>query len=504
MGDALTELDARELSDAVRRGETSATAIVQAHHRAMDRGADLQAWLCRTDDAALAHAARIDDARDRGGPLGRLAGVPIGLKDLFVTRGIPTTAGSRILSGWIPPYQGEHARRVDDADMVLLGKLSLDEFAMGSSNENVVGEPVRNPWARDRVAGGSSGGAAAAVAARMIPVALGSDTGGSIRQPAACCGVVGLKPTYGRVTRSGMIAFASSLDQAGPITRSVRDAAAVLEILAGRSDGDSTCVDAPVPDFVAACERGAKGLRIGVHRRSLDADGLDDDVRARFLEALALLCDRGATLVDVELPHAALGIATYYVLCAAEAASNLARYDGVRYGARVAAASVEASIEASRSAGFGPEVRRRILLGTFVLRAESYEAYYGRAARVRRLVADDHTRAFAGCDVIATPTAPQPAFRLGERNADPLAMYLGDIFTVGANLAGLPAISIPCGFTRPDRTPRLPIGLQLVGPAWREDAVLAAAAAHEDGSAWHRERPPIAADETSPASEPST
>ena len=492
----LTSWSVRALATAVRSGEVTATAIVEAHLAALDRGAGLHAWLCRVDDRARVHAATLDAAHARGEALGVLGGVPLGLKDLFVTEGIPTTAGSRILAGWIPPYDGEHNTRMRDAGAVLLGKLSLDEFAMGSSNENVPGEAVRNPWAHDRVAGGSSGGAAAAVAARMVPFALATDTGGSIRQPAALCGVVGLKPSYGRVTRAGMIAFASSLDQAGPITRSVRDAAVVLGALAGPSPGDATCVNEPVPDFAQACERGTQGLRVGVYRRALDGDGLDQDVRVAFFAALEVLRDAGVTLVDIELPHADLGVATYYVLCAAEASSNLARYDGMRYGPRVTAGSVEASVEATRSAGFGAEVRRRILLGTFVLRKAGYEAYYGRAARVRRLVADDYLEAFAHCDVIASPTAPQPAFGRGERNADPLAMYLGDVFTVGANLAGLPAISIPCGFTRSG--PRLPIGLQLVGPPWREDLVLTAAAGHEDATRWHHERPPMLTDETSP------
>jgi aspartyl-tRNA(Asn)/glutamyl-tRNA(Gln) amidotransferase subunit A len=321
----------------------------------------------------------------------------------------------------------------------------------------------------------------------MCTVALGSDTGGSIRQPAALCGIVGLKPSYGRVPRSGMIAFASSLDQAGPMTRSVRDAAAVLEVIAGHDGGDATSLDVPVPALVAACDRGAAGLRVGVHRRALELPGLADDVRAAFEQSLAVLKDRGATLVDVELPHFELAIATYYVLCTAEAASNLARYDGVRYGKREPADTLIASYEATRSAGFGAEVKRRILLGTFVLRKDSYAAYYGRAQRVRTLVARDYTDAFAHCDVIASPTSPSAAWKLGERTADPLAMYLADVFTVGANLAGLPAISIPCGFTD---SPRLPIGLQLIGPHLREDVLLAAAAAHEDGTKWHTERPP--------------
>lgn len=468
----------------------TATAIVRAHLDAIDRRPHLHAWLARTSDAALEHAAQIDRRRARGEALGVLCGVPMGLKDLFVTKGVATTAGSRMLADWRPPYDGEHATRLRAADAVLLGKLSLDEFGMGSSSENVPGEPVRNPWALDRSAGGSSGGSAAAVAARMVPFGLGTDTGGSIRQPAAMCGVVGLKPSWGRVTRAGMIAFASSLDHAGPITRSVRDAALVLSVLAGPSDGDATCVAEAPGDFVGACDRGAKGLRIGVHREALDDDAIDPDVRRAFDDALAVLVGAGATLVDVDLPHAALGVATYCVISMAEAASNLARYDGVRYGMHVAADSLAASIEATRSAGFGAEVRRRILLGTYVLRADERAAYYERAARVRSCIAADYDAAFARCDLVASPTAQAPAAVRGVAR-NPLAVYRSDALTVGANLAGLPAISIPCGFA----AGRLPIGLQLTGPHWREDLVLAAAAAHEDATAWHRESPP----ETSPA-----
>ncbi len=478
-----------EIALAIARRELDSIDVVE---HALARIAVLQPQLHAFVhlDAALAReaAARVD-AGDRDGVL---AGVPLGLKDLFVTADMPTTAGSRMLAGWRPPYHGSHARRLDDAGAVRLGKLSLDEFAMGSSNENVPGEPVRNPWALDRVAGGSSGGAAAAVAAGMVPAAIGSDTGGSIRQPASLCGVVGLKPSWGRVTRAGMIAFASSLDQAGPIARSVLDVAQVLGVLAGADPLDSTCAARPVPDFVAACRDVPTGLRVGVHRDALALPGLDADVRAAFEAALVRLRDAGATIVDVALPHATAAVPTYYVLCTAEAASNLARYDGIRYGVRVAADTLAATIEASRSAGFGAEVRRRILLGNFVLRKDSYEHYYGRAQRVRQRIADDYREAFAHCDVIASPTAPQPAFELGARVADPLAMYLGDVFTVGANLAGLPAISVPCGFSR--GTPRLPIGLQLVGPRFREDLVLGAAALHERTGTWHRERPPLAAE----------
>lgn len=476
------------------RGERTATEVVRDALDAIAATAKLDAWVHVAEHEAMQRAALLDHARADGTPMGPLAAVPIGLKDNFITRGIPTTAGSRILgalspSPWLPPFEGEHDRRTRDAGAVLVGKLSLDEFAMGSANENVPGRPARNPWAIDRSPGGSSGGAAAAVAAGVVPLAVGSDTGGSVRQPAAMCGVVGFKPTYGRVPRAGMIAFASSLDQAGSIARSVRDAALLLVTLAGPSPGDATCVAAPPLDLDAAADRSIRGLRIGVPRRALEAPGLDPQVAAAFEQALVVLRERGAVTVDVDLPHADLGVATYYVIASAEAASNLARYDGIRYGPRAVAHDLETTIEKSRTAGFGPEVRRRILLGTFVLRKAGYDAYFGQASRVRSLVAADHDAAFASCDVLATPTAPTPALPLGRHRDDPLAAYLGDVFTVGANLAGLPAISVPCGFTR--TAPRLPLGLQLVAPAWREDVLVAVAAAYEADTPWHDERPPL-------------
>jgi aspartyl-tRNA(Asn)/glutamyl-tRNA(Gln) amidotransferase subunit A len=480
-----------ELARGVREGEWSAVEVLAAHRERIDAVEPrVHAFLRHTTALAQSHAAAIDARRARGEALGVLAGVPYGLKDLFVTRGIETTAGSRVLAGWLPPFDGSHAAALAGADALLCGKLSLDEFAMGSSNENVPPDVavVCNPWALDRVPGGSSGGSAAAVAAGMLPFALGTDTGGSIRQPASLCGVVGLKPTYGRVSRHGMIAFASSLDQAGPITRTVRDAALVLGVIAGHDPRDATSLALAVPDWLAACEGGLAGLRIGVQRDALALPGLDAEVGAAFTAALAVMQAQGAVLVDVALPHCDHAVPAYYVSCMAEAASNLARYDGVRYGARVPGSTLAQTYEATRTAGFGAEVQRRILLGTFVLRKDSYAAYYGRAQQVRTLVARDHEHAFTQCDVLASPTSPVPAFRIGERVTDPLAMYLSDVFTVGANLAGLPAISVPCGLTRA----RLPIGLQLVGPRLGESQVLRAAAAYEDATSWHRERPTFA------------
>jgi aspartyl-tRNA(Asn)/glutamyl-tRNA(Gln) amidotransferase subunit A len=494
----ILSLSARALASAVREGQVSALEATRAY---LDQIAATEplvhAYRCVVAERALAEAAKVDDARARGETLGPLAGVPIALKDIFVTAGIPTTCGSAILADWTPPYQGSHARRCAEAGAILLGKLAMDEFGMGSTNENTPFEPVRNPWALTHVPGGSSGGTAAAVAVRSCALGLGSDTGGSIRQPASHCNLVGLKPSYGRVSRHGMIAFASSLDQAGPITREVGDAALALQVLAGHDPFDATSLAEPVPDYLAAVDEGASrgltGLRVGVDRRTLDRDGLDPEVRARFEAALAVLVGAGASLCEVELPHFEHAVATYYVLCTAEASSNLARYDGLRYGRHEARASLRETYEATRHAGFGAEVQRRILLGTFVLRAESYADYYGRAMKVRTLIARDYAAAFDHCDVIASPSAPVPAWRLGEHLDDPLAMYLADLFTIGANLAGLPAISIPAGFGSTHAgQPALPIGLQLIGPRLGEPTLLRAAAAHEAATTWHRQAPPYA------------
>ncbi|KIG12717.1 Aspartyl-tRNA(Asn) amidotransferase subunit A [Enhygromyxa salina] len=484
---------ARALAKGIRDGELSSLDVTRAYLEQIHATEPaLHAYRCVTSELALAQAQAVDRARASGASLGPLAGVPVALKDIFVTQGVETTCGSAILAGWVPPYQGTHAQRLADAGAVLLGKLSMDEFGMGSANENTPFEPVHNPWARDHVPGGSSGGTAAAVAARSCALGLGSDTGGSIRQPASLCNLVGLKPTYGRVSRHGMIAFASSLDQAGPMTREVGDAALALGVLAGVDPRDSTSLDAPVPDYLAAVDAGAQGqlagTTIGLHRRALELDGLAPQVRDRFEASLAQLADAGARVIDIELPHFEHAVATYYVLCTAEASSNLARYDGVRYGLRRDRPSLRETYEATRHDGFGAEVARRILLGTFVLRADSYADYYGRAMKVRSLIAQDYAAAFARCDMIASPTSPVPSWRIGAKVDDPLAVYLLDVFTIGANLAGLPAISIPAGFTA--SAPRLPIGLQLIGPRLAEPALLRVAAAHEAANRWHLERPP--------------
>lgn len=481
---SILDWTALELSTAVRAGDVTAADATDAYLRRIQAvEPKINAYLRVVEDEARAVAESVDKRRQAGETLGPLAGVPLALKDIFITEGIETTCGSKILEGWTPPYDGTHASRLRGADSVMLGKVSMDEFAMGSSNENSPHPPVRNPWNTDFVPGGSSGGSVAAVAARTALCTLGTDTGGSIRQPASLCNVVGLKPTYGRVSRHGMIAFASSLDQAGPVTRTVRDAALVLGVIAGKDDMDATTLDAPVEDYLAACDKGVAGLRIGVHRKAMELEGLDEDVRVAFTRSLEELEGLGATLVDVELPHFAHAVATYYILCTAEASSNLARYDGVRYGARVEEPSLLKMYKATREAGFGAEVKRRIMLGTFVLRASSYEEYYGRAMKVRTLIKRDYEAAFRQCDLIASPTSPVPGFRIGERIADPLSMYLSDVFTIGANLAGLPGISIPGGFSSAARP--LPIGLQLVGPRLAESRLFSAAAAYEAHTTWH-------------------
>ena len=481
---------AGSIREDVRSGRRSAVEVCRHY---LERIAESEGrWNALTAvfrDEALARAAEVDRHRNEWRDL-PLLGVPITVKDVICTRGQPTTAASRILAGFRPPYDATVAARLRDAGAIVVGKTNCDEFAMGSSTEHSAYGPSRNPWDPERTPGGSSGGAAAAVAAGLAPVAIGSDTGGSIRQPAAFCGIAGLKPTYGRVSRYGLLAFASSLDQIGPLARTVADTALVLGVLAGHDPRDATSVDAPVDDYTAALTGDAAGLRVGVPRTLLrhgDA-GIDSEVLAAFDKALVALAAAGASLVDVELPHAEHAVPVYYLVAPAEASSNLARYDGVRYGARAAAATeggdgagspLAAMYDRTRDAGFGAEVKRRIMLGTYALSAGYYDAYYRRAQRVRSLIRRDYDRAFdaagPGVDVIAMPTTPAPAFRLGEHLQDPLAMYLGDVFTVSANLTGLPAISVPAGLT----AARLPIGLQLVGRAFGESTLLRLAHAYE-------------------------
>jgi aspartyl-tRNA(Asn)/glutamyl-tRNA(Gln) amidotransferase subunit A len=465
------------LRDGVVDGTRTAVSLCREALAALDAAHALNAVLSRADDIALADAAAIDampvDARSRL----PLAGVPIALKDNICVRGGRTTAGSRILDTFTAPYDATVVTRLRAAGAVIVAKTNCDEFAMGSSNENSAYGPVRNPWAHDRTPGGSSGGSAAVVAAGAVPASLGSDTGGSIRQPAALCGVVGIKPTYGRVSRYGLMAYGSSLDQIGPFASTVRDAALVLQVIAGEDALDATSADGPLVQ-VPGDDVSLEGVRIGVPRALL-ADGVDPDVAASIDAALALCAGRGATLVDVALPHARSAVPTYYLVATAEASANLARYDGVRYGHRADLprdADITDMYEQTRSEGFGAEVQRRILLGTYVLSAGYYDAYYRKAQQVRTLITRDYLTALADVDVIAMPTSPTTAFRLGERLEDPLQMYLADVFTVSANLAGLPGVSVPCGLDAQG----LPIGLQLMGRAFDETGLLRVAAAYED------------------------
>jgi aspartyl-tRNA(Asn)/glutamyl-tRNA(Gln) amidotransferase subunit A len=475
------------LRDAVRAGARTATEICRdALARIEAADPSLHCFNTLAAERALARAASIDRDRDRWRDA-PLAGVPVALKDNLCTRGLRTTASSRVLKTFVPPYDATVVARLEDAGAVIVGKTNCDEFAMGSSNENSAFGPVRNPWALDRTPGGSSGGSAAAVAARLTPLALGSDTGGSIRQPAALCGIVGVKPTYGRVSRYGLIAFASSLDQVGPLTRTVRDAALALTVIAGPDPLDATCAREPVPDIVAALTGDIRDVRIGVPWRLLDT-GVDGEVSRAFTAALDRLAARGATLVDVELPHAQYATAVYYLVATAEASSNLARYDGVRYGFRAAEQDLRAMYARTRELGFGLEVKRRIMLGTYVLSAGYYDAYYLKAQQVRTLIVRDYDGAFERADVVAMPTSPTPAFKIGDRVADPLQMYLADVFTVSANLAGLPAVSVPCGFT----ADRLPVGLQLTGRRFDESTMLRVADAYERDTEWSKQAPPIA------------
>jgi aspartyl-tRNA(Asn)/glutamyl-tRNA(Gln) amidotransferase subunit A len=469
------------LAAAVRAGQTRARDVVEAAIARAEAASGLNAVVTLDPSQARAAADAIDADPSRAGAL---AGVPLFHKDLFSTRGLRTTASSRMLADYVPPFDATVVERLGAAGTVTLGKASLDEFAMGSSNETALGGPVLNPWDRARVPGGSSGGSAALVAAGVVPLATGTDTGGSVRQPAAFCGITGLKPSYGRVSRFGMIAFASSLDQAGVLARSAADCAQALSAIAGHDPRDPTSSPRPVDDYPAALGQGVTGRRIGIVREWF-GEGVDPAVGDQVREALRRLEAAGATLVDVALPTLAHAIPAYYVIAPAEASSNLARFDGVRFGHRAEAPSDLADLYTrTRAEGFGAEVRRRILLGTFVLSSGYYDAYYRKAQRVRRLIALDFARAFDGVDLLAGPTAPTVAFRIGEKTTDPLEMYAADVNTVAVNLAGLPAISVPAGFVG-----GLPVGLQLAAPAFGEDRLLAAAAALEAASDWHRARP---------------
>jgi aspartyl-tRNA(Asn)/glutamyl-tRNA(Gln) amidotransferase subunit A len=469
-----------ELRAGIANGTTKATDLAASYYDRIARvNPRLNVYLSLTKERALAEAARVDAQAAKGDPLPPLAGIPVGIKDVLVMKGAPATAGSKILEGYRPPYDATAVEKLAAAGAVLLGKLNCDEFAMGSSNENSAYGPVRNPVDTERVPGGSSGGSAAAVAANLAAVTLGSDTGGSSRQPASLCGVVGVLPTYGRVSRYGLIAFASSLDRVGPFAAHVRDAATLLGVIAGHDPKDATSSPVPVPDFAAESDKPVEGMRIGVPAEYF-AEGLDPEVRAAIEAGIDALKAAGCTVKPISLPHTKYAIPVYYLVATAEASANLARFDGVRYGHRtVASENLTALYCNSRDEGFGPEVKRRILLGTYALSAGYYDAYYKKAQQVRRLLAEDFLRAFAEVDAIVTPTSPVPAFKLGEKSGDPLAMYLADIFTVPASMAGICGVSVPCGATKAG----LPVGMQVLAAHFNEGTAFRVARAVEDAGA---------------------
>ncbi|HVF20024.1 MAG TPA: Asp-tRNA(Asn)/Glu-tRNA(Gln) amidotransferase subunit GatA [Mycobacteriales bacterium] len=476
----LTRLTAVETARVVAFGEASAVDVAQAH---LDRisavDERVHAFLHVDADGALAAAKQVDDRRAAGEELGPLAGVPLALKDVFTMTGVPTTCGSKILEGWRPPYDATVTSRLKAAGIVILGKTNMDEFAMGSSTENSAYGPTRNPWDLDRIPGGSGGGSSASLAAFLAPLAIGTDTGGSIRQPAAVTGTVGAKPTYGGVSRYGLVALASSLDQAGPCARNVLDAALLHEVIAGHDLMDSTSLDLPVPSVVDAARRAdVKGMRVGVVRE-FSGEGYQAGVSQRFTEAVELLASLGAEVVEVSCPHFDYALAAYYLILPSECSSNLARFDAMRYGLRVGddgTRSAEEVMSLTRDAGFGDEVKRRIILGSYALSSGYYDAYYGQAQKVRTLITDDFTAAFEQCDVLLSPTTPTTAFKIGERVDDPLAMYLADLCTIPSNLSGGAAMSVPCGLAPEDG---LPVGLQIMAPALADDRMYRVAAAYE-------------------------
>ncbi len=496
---SLTEITIAEARDLLDKREVAARELTEAHIAAVEAARPLNAFITETPEKALEMAAASDERRAHGGDgdLGVMEGIPVGIKDLFCTEDILTTAGSHILDGFHPPYESTVSANLWRAGAVLLGKTNLDEFAMGSSNMTSYYGGVENPWRatggdnRPLVPGGSSGGSAAAVAARAVMGATGTDTGGSIRQPAAFTGIVGMKPTYGRCSRWGVVAFASSLDQAGPLTRDVRDAAIMLRAMAGHDAKDSTSVDHPVPDYEAALTGDVRGLRIGVPEQ-YRVEGMPGEIETLWSQGIEWLKAAGAEPVEISLPHTKYALPTYYIVAPAEASSNLARYDGVRYGLRVPAGELDEMYEATRGEGFGAEVKRRVLIGTYVLSAGYYDAYYNKARRVRSLILRDFTEAFATVDAILTPTAPSAPFAMGEKMDDPIAMYLNDVFTVPASLAGLPAISVPAGLSAEG----LPLGLHVIGKAFDEEMVLRVAGVLEEAADFTAEPVFIAGRET--------
>ncbi len=482
----MIEKTASELSDLFRRGEVRAEAITQAYLDAIrSREPRVQAFLSRDENNALDQARRLDAKRHSGQPLGKLAGIPVAVKDVLCVRGQTTTAASKILANYRPPYDAHVVERLLAEDAILVGKTNLDEFAMGSSTENSAFQVTRNPWDLERIPGGSSGGSAAAVAASLAPLSIGTDTGGSVRQPASHCGILGLKPSYGRVSRFGVIAYGSSLDQVGPFGRCTHDVALALEAIAGHDRRDSTSVDRPVPEYIKTLDTPLSPLTIGV-AREFWGEGLDSEVEGAVRDALKVLESKGATIREVSLPHSSYSVAAYYLVATAEASSNLARYDGVHFGHRSKDhANLIDMFCKSRGEGFGTEVKRRIMLGTYALSSGYIDAYYLKALKVRRLIRNDFDAAFHQCDVILGPTSPTPAFKIGEKVNDPLAMYLADIYTISANLAGIPGMSIPCGMTRAG----LPIGLQILAAPFDEEKIFRVARMYERETTWHTRRP---------------
>jgi aspartyl-tRNA(Asn)/glutamyl-tRNA(Gln) amidotransferase subunit A len=479
-------LSLREAAEQIRNKKLSSVELVRAlHARVAAVDSRIEAFLHDDHERAIEQAKE----RDAQPAKGALHGVPVALKDNMSAAGLPCTCSSKILKNYVAPYDSTAARKLKESGAVLFGRLNMDEFAMGSSTENSAFKKTKNPWDLQRIPGGSSGGAAAAVAADACLGALGSDTGGSIRQPAALCGCVGLKPTYGRVSRFGLVAFASSLDQIGPVTKTVEDSAILLNAISGADPMDSSSLTQAVPDYTKALGRDVKGLKLGLPKEYF-IEGLDPQVKQVIDLAIRHLESLGARLVEISLPHTPYAVATYYVIATAEASSNLARYDGVRYGLRAEKpADVLDMYFKTRAQGFGPEVKRRIILGTYVLSSGYYDAYYLRAQKVRTLIRRDFEEAFAKCDAILTPTSPTAAFKIGEKTEDPLQMYLADIFTIAVNLAGICGLSVPCGFVQ--KPARLPIGLQILGPAFGEETILRVAHAYEQNTAWHKERPGI-------------
>ncbi len=483
-----SHLTIHEAADLLRKRQLNTrelTRSVLERIRATDARTHSYLTVCEAE--ALSQAEAADRTLAAGGSLPLLCGIPVAVKDVILTKGIRSTAGSKILEHFVPPYDATVTRHLKEAGAIIIGKVNCDEFAMGSSTENSAFFPTHNPWDLTRVPGGSSGGSAAVVAADQALASLGTDTGGSIRLPSSFCGVVGLKPTYGRVSRFGVVAFASSLDQVGPFAKDVRDCALMLQAIAGHDPRDSTSVDTPVPDYQANLTRGVRGLKVGIPKEYF-VEGMQPAVETAVQKAMAELAGLGAQPVSISLPHTEYAIAAYYIIATAEASSNLARYDGMKYGYR--AAQTEGLVETyrrTRAQGFGSEVKRRIMLGTYVLSAGYYDAYYLKAQKVRTLIRQDFLKAFGACDVIATPVAPTTAFHLGEKTADPLTMYLSDVFTIAVNLAGLPGLSVPCGFDESG----MPISLQLIGKPFGEDTLLQAAYAYEQATPWHTRKPSL-------------